>query len=119
MWGSAFLDDSFQIIKSNPIPKEQPIRKNMFSITGEGWFETHLGCSAADFVDKLRKMRRSNKESKIEIDTIIEDVRTLKALEDDFQRLWWDIKILRPLLNGFSVNQCARRRCRVQPVTCG
>ena len=81
MWGSAFLDDSFQIIKSNPIPKEQPIRKNMFSITGEGWFETHLGCSAADFVDKLRKMRRSNKESKIEIDTIIEDVRTLKALE--------------------------------------
>ena len=81
MWGSAFLNDSFQIIKSTPIPKEQPIRKNMFSITGEGWFETHLGCSAADFVDKLRKMRRSNKESKIEIDTIIEDVRTLKALE--------------------------------------
>jgi len=81
MWGSAFLDDSFQIIKSNPIPKEQPIRKNMFSITGEGWFETHLGCSAADFVDKLRKMRRHNKDSKIEIDTIIEDVRTLKALE--------------------------------------
>jgi len=81
MWGSAFLNDSFQITKSEPTTLERPVIKSMFSITGEGWFETHLGCTAADFVDKLRKMRRSNKESKTEIDTIIEDVRTLKALE--------------------------------------
>jgi len=81
MWGSAFLNDSFQITKSEPTTSERPVIKSMFSITGEGWFETHLGCTAADFVDKLRKMRRSNKDSKIEIDTIIEDVRTLKALE--------------------------------------
>lgn len=53
----------------------------MFTANGEGWFEDNLGYSAADFVRKLRKARRYNKSSKEEIDNIISDIRTLKALE--------------------------------------
>jgi len=53
----------------------------MFADNGEGWFETHLGCTASEFVGRLRKARRHNKQSKEEIDGMIEDVRMLKALE--------------------------------------
>tara|TARA_R110000744_G_scaffold73729_2_gene147488 strand:- start:243 stop:1385 length:1143 start_codon:yes stop_codon:yes gene_type:complete len=53
----------------------------MFADNGEGWFETHLGCTASEFVDKLRKARRYNKNSKDEIDGMISDVIILKSLE--------------------------------------
>jgi len=53
----------------------------MFTENGEGWFESNLGYSASDFVVKLRKARRHNKEAKMEIDDIISDIRTLKSLE--------------------------------------
>ena len=53
----------------------------MFTENGEGWFESNLGYSAYDFVVKLRKARRHNKEAKMEIDDIISDIRTLKSLE--------------------------------------
>ena len=53
----------------------------MFADNGEGWFETHLGCTASEFVDKLRKARRYNKNSTDEIDGMISDVITLKSLE--------------------------------------
>lgn len=52
-----------------------------FAENGEGWFENNLGYSASDFVRKLRKARRHNKDAKVEIDDIISDIRTLKALE--------------------------------------
>ena len=53
----------------------------LFAENGEGWFENNLGYSASDFVRKLRKARRHNKDAKVEIDDIISDIRTLKALE--------------------------------------
>ena len=53
----------------------------LFADNGEGWFETNLGCTASEFVYKLRKARRYNKDSKSEIDGMIEDVITLKSLE--------------------------------------
>ena len=53
----------------------------LFSNTGEGWFETHLGCTASDIVKRLRKSRRYNKQQKHEIDDIINDIRVIKALE--------------------------------------
>ena len=55
----------------------------VFADNGEGWFQTHLGCSASDFVSRLRKARRYNKNEKSDIDDIISDIRTLKALEVD------------------------------------
>ena len=57
------------------------ILNELFSNTGEGWFETHLGCTASDIVKRLRKSRRYNKQQKHEIDDIINDIRVIKALE--------------------------------------
>ena len=56
---------------------------DFFSTTGDGWFESHLGCSANDIVKRLRKSRRINKLQKHDIDDIINDVRIIKALEFD------------------------------------
>tara|TARA_Y100001937_G_scaffold65115_1_gene89117 strand:+ start:968 stop:2104 length:1137 start_codon:yes stop_codon:yes gene_type:complete len=53
----------------------------MFSKTGDGWFESHMGCTANDIVKRLRKSRRINKDQKGDIDELIQDVRTIKALE--------------------------------------
>jgi len=52
-----------------------------FSKSGDGWFEENLGVSATEIVSRLRKARRHNKEDKHDIDALIQDVRTLKAME--------------------------------------
>ncbi len=54
-----------------------------FGENGDGWFESNLGCSAADLVGRLRKARRHNKDEKAFIDSAINDIRTIKALEID------------------------------------
>lgn len=82
MWASAFLEDSFFVkAESNEEVVEDTQVKKFFSNTGEGWFESHLGVTANEFVSRLRKMRRKNKNVKHEIDDIIQDVRALKKLE--------------------------------------
>mgnify|MGYP003114273549 FL=1 len=52
-----------------------------FSVSGDGWFEDNLGVSATEIVSRLRKARRHNKDEKHDIDSLIQDVRTLKAME--------------------------------------
>ena len=52
-----------------------------FPSNGEGWFETNLGYSASDLVKRLKKARRHNKTDKDFIDSAIEEVRMLKAME--------------------------------------
>jgi len=52
-----------------------------FPMTGEGWFESHLGCSASNLVSRLRKARRHNKDEKEFIDKAIADIRSLKSME--------------------------------------
>ena len=82
IWYSAILKEDIDF-QTETIKKEEEkfTPSYAFSNTGNGWFETHLGCSASDFVSRLRKMRRNNKDMKADIDLLIEDVRTLKALE--------------------------------------
>ena len=82
IWYSAILKEDIDF-QTEIIQKEEEkfTPSYAFSNTGNGWFETHLGCSASDFVSRLRKMRRNNKDVKADIDLLIEDVRTLKALE--------------------------------------
>ena len=82
IWYSAILKEDIDF-RTEIIQKEEEkfTPSYAFSNTGNGWFETHLGCSASEFVSRLRKMRRSNKDVKADIDLLIEDVRTLKALE--------------------------------------
>ena len=52
-----------------------------FPPNGDGWLESSIGRSANDMIRSLRKMRRENKTQTDEIDGMIEDIRTLKALE--------------------------------------
>jgi len=52
-----------------------------FPTSGDGWFESHLGKSAAEVVKGLRKARRHNKDVKDDIDELIRSVRHLKELE--------------------------------------
>ena len=82
IWHSAILKEDLEIF-DNIIKKEEDAftPSYAFSNTGKGWFETHLGCSASQFVTRLRKMRRENKTVKDDIDLLIDDVRLLKALE--------------------------------------
>jgi len=82
IWYSAILKEDIDF-QTETIQKEEEkfTPSYAFSNTGNGWFETHLGCSASDFVLRLRKMRRNNKDVKADIDLLIDDVRTLKALE--------------------------------------
>ena len=82
IWYSAILKEDVDFNPSMIEKEEQRfVPTYAFSNTGNGWFETHLGCTASEFVDRLRKMRREHKEVKDDIDLLIEDVRTLKALE--------------------------------------
>ena len=62
-----------------------------FCITGAGWFEDRLGKSASDVVKQLRKARRLMKDSKAEIDDIIDNVRKIKSMEVDatIKQLGW------------------------------
>ncbi len=82
IWYSAIMKEDIDF-RENIIEKEEEkfTPNYAFSNTGSGWFETHLGCTASEFVDRLRKMRRDHKEIKQDIDLLIDDVRTLKALE--------------------------------------
>ena len=52
-----------------------------FPPNGDGWLESSIGRSADDMIRSLRKMRRHDKSQIGEIDGMIEDIRTLKALE--------------------------------------
>ena len=52
-----------------------------FPPNGDGWLESSIGRSADDMIRSLRKMRRHDKNQVDEIDGMIEDIRTLKALE--------------------------------------
>ena len=52
-----------------------------FPPNGDGWLESSIGRSADDMIRSLRKMRRHDKSQTDEIDGMIEDIRTLKALE--------------------------------------
>ena len=81
MWSSAFLEEDDVFEKSIKIEEEIESPQYVFSNTGRGWFEKHLGCSSTDFIGRLQKMSRDNKEVAVEVESIIEDIMTLKSLE--------------------------------------
>ena len=82
MWSSAFLNDDFVYKQDDTQMKAVIPKKYPFPNTGEGWFETHLGCSSNDFISKLEKMRE-HEEMAHEVDLIMRDVEILKSLETE------------------------------------
>tara|TARA_R100001443_G_scaffold9746_2_gene19374 strand:- start:15441 stop:16754 length:1314 start_codon:yes stop_codon:yes gene_type:complete len=111
MWGSSLLGDDYDLpvqvddiltksvvssLSQHPnfaledMPK-QPLKSSLstsnvyksfsFPPNGDGWLESSIGRSADEMIRSLRKMRRHDKTQSDEIDGMIEDIRTLKALE--------------------------------------
>ena len=110
MWGSALIGDEYDIpvevddimtksvltalsqhpnFSSEDMPMETKsslstsnvYKSFSFPPNGDGWLESSIGRSADDLIRSLRKMRRHDKSHTDEIDGMIEDIRTLKALE--------------------------------------
>ena len=110
MWGSALIGDEYDLpiqvddnltkavvsaLSQHPnfsyydMPRQTTSslsRSNIFKSfkfppNGDGWLESTIGRSADDMIRSLRKMRREDKSQTNEIDGMIDDIRTLKALE--------------------------------------
>jgi len=81
MWGSALIEEVSET-SIQDVNKSHPILKELFN-NGDGWFETRMGCGADELVKRLRKMRRSMKDDRSDIDGFINDIRMLKALETE------------------------------------
>jgi|TARA_R110002012_G_scaffold77676_1_gene197013 hypothetical protein len=111
MWGSLFIGDEYDVpltfddefsntvIKSlsqHPKfqPKDVPLKSvavlpskpqisKGFADNGDGWFESQYGTDANTIIRMCRKMRRHDKMFKSEYDSIIGDIRKVKAMEVD------------------------------------
>jgi len=89
MWSSTVIE------KLPPLEKEEKIeifkKSYNFPPNGDGWFEAKMGCTADALVKRLRKARRHNKDNVGEIDSFIDDIRTIKSLETEMtiQNLSW------------------------------
>ena len=110
MWGSAIVGDVYDapaivgddftksvyntltqhpdyVHKSVPVKKEsslfvnQEIKSYNFPKNGDGWLESTYGKDADSIIRMCRKMRRNDKSNRDMIDAIIDDVRTIKAME--------------------------------------
>ncbi len=110
MWGSAIVGDVYDaptiigddftksvyntltqhpdyVYKSVPVKKEsslfvnEEIKSYNFSKNGDGWLESTYGKDADSIIRMCRKMRRNDKSNRDMIDAIIDDVRTIKAME--------------------------------------
>ncbi len=73
--------------KSVPVKKEsslffnEEIKSYNFPKNGDGWLESTYGKNADSIIRMCRKMRRNDKSNRDMIDDIINDVRTIKAME--------------------------------------
>ena len=65
-----------QVFFSNKEIKSYGFPKN-----GDGWLESTYGKDANSIIRMCRKMRRNDKSNRDAIDSIIDDVRTIKAME--------------------------------------
>jgi len=113
MWGSALIGDVYDIplevedgltksviqalsqhpnyeqkslpleLKPTSITTSNIFKSYSFPVNGDGWIEASTGKSANEIIKTLRKMRREHKHQKEDIDLMIDDIKTLKALETD------------------------------------
>tara|TARA_A100001391_G_scaffold118630_2_gene80492 strand:- start:10977 stop:12191 length:1215 start_codon:yes stop_codon:yes gene_type:complete len=81
MWGSALIEQASEL-PTQQVVKSHPMLKQLFN-NGDGWFESRMGCGADELVKRLRKMRRSMKDDRSDIDAFIDDIRMIKALETE------------------------------------
>lgn len=110
MWGSMLIGDEYDtplsfvdelsnvVVKSIsqhpffepdkiPIEKHEVVKKinkeYSFPLNGDGWLESHYGKDSDSIIRMFKRMRRHDKVNKAEYDSIIQDIRKIKALEVD------------------------------------
>tara|TARA_R110000751_G_scaffold193202_2_gene298730 strand:+ start:763 stop:2061 length:1299 start_codon:yes stop_codon:yes gene_type:complete len=76
-----FNFSSLPLEKSSGIYSSDEIKSHNFPENGDGWLKMAYGKDANDIIRMCRKMRRVDKNNRDEIDLIIQDVRTIKAME--------------------------------------
>lgn len=70
-------------IKPTSLRTSTLFKSYSFPINGDGWIESSTGRTANEIIRTLKKMRRSNKVQKEDIDLLIDDIRMLKSIEAD------------------------------------
>lgn len=70
-------------LKSVAVLPSKPQISKGFADNGDGWFESQYGTDANTIIRMCRKMRRHDKMFKSEYDSIIGDIRKVKAMEVD------------------------------------
>jgi len=76
-----FIIHEMPLVKSSSIYTNDDIKSYNFPKNGDGWLEATYGKDANSIIRMCRKMRRNDKINKDEIDSIIQDVRTIKSME--------------------------------------
>ena len=76
-----FIPDNLPMESTSSLSTSEVYKSFSFPPNGDGWLESTIGRSADDMIRSLRKMRRQDKSQREDIDGMIEDIRTLKALE--------------------------------------
>ena len=140
MWGSMLIGDDYDtplifhdeysdfVIKNlsqhpNFDHTSVPILKTNFvtvdeitspaSLNGDGLFESKYGKDANTIIRMFRKMRRHDKINKAEYDAIIEDIRSIKAMEIDstIKSLSWSNGI-EHVIRGIGIDDKALKSLR-------
>ena len=76
-----FFAKPLPVVKKSSLFYNDEIKAYGFPKNGDGWLEATYGKNADSIIRMCRKMRRNDKSNRDMIDAIIDDVRTIKAME--------------------------------------
>tara|TARA_R110002012_G_scaffold290228_3_gene483787 strand:- start:1361 stop:2659 length:1299 start_codon:yes stop_codon:yes gene_type:complete len=76
-----YVHQNIPIKKDSTLFSNEEIKSYGFPKNGDGWLEATYGKDANSIIRMCRKMRRNDKSNRDMIDAIIDDVRTIKAME--------------------------------------
>jgi len=76
-----FYNKQIPVVKESSLFIKEDIKSYGFPKNGDGWLEATYGKDADSIIRMCRKMRRNDKSNRDMIDAIIDDVRTIKAME--------------------------------------
>jgi len=76
-----FYNKQIPVVKESSLFIKEDIKSYGFPKNGDGWLEATYGKNADSIIRMCRKMRRNDKSNRDMIDAVIDDVRTIKAME--------------------------------------
>ncbi len=76
-----FYNKQIPVVEESSLFIKEDIKSYGFPKNGDGWLEATYGKNADSIIRMCRKMRRNDKSNRDMIDAVIDDVRTIKAME--------------------------------------